>query len=226
MQSNTQNALLEKQGNNLTIKVYNEIRQLMMDYEIVPGQRLVFTDLGKRLGVSRTPVNNALYMLAKDGFLDFIPNQGYTVHKITREEADSLYDIRKILALGAVGDALRNMTSEKLEILRRTKQDYEDAVADEVTRGRFVLDQEYHACLVDMSGNMYLAGYFRDVYQRIFLRHRMEGLRAERAKAVLQEHDAIFEAVEMRDVERAKSLISNHIEAGKQYIYSYIFNAA
>ena len=71
----------------------------MFNYDIVPGQRLVFADLAKELNVSRTPVNNALSILAKEGYLDFVPNQGYSVHKLTLEEAKGLYEIKLIFEL-------------------------------------------------------------------------------------------------------------------------------
>jgi DNA-binding GntR family transcriptional regulator len=208
---------------NLTQMVYRKIKEMMLNYEIVPGQRLIFSDLANRLGVSRTPVNNALGILANEGFLDLIPHQGYTVHEITKEEAESLYEIREIIELGSVGKAIRRLTTEKLERLERQKRLYENAVVDQVSRGRFTLDQEFHACLVQMSDNLYLADYFREIYQRIFLRHRIEGLLAERARKVVSEHHEIFEAISLRDVERAKESIKLHIKAGKDYIFSIIF---
>ena len=208
---------------NLTQMVYRKIKEMMLNYEIVPGQRLIFSDLANRLGVSRTPVNNALSVLANEGFLDLIPHQGYTVHEITKEEAESLYEIREIIELGALGRAIRALTPEKLEDLEEKKRLYENAVVDQVSRGRFTLDQEFHACLVQMSDNLYLADYFREIYQRIFLRHRIEGLLAVRARKVVSEHHEIFEAISLRDVERAKESIKFHIKAGKDYIFSIIF---
>ena len=207
----------------LTQMVYRKIKEMMLNYEIVPGQRLIFSDLAKRMGVSRTPVNNALGILANEGFLGLIPHQGYTVHQITKEEAESLYEIREIIELGALGKAVRALTPKKLEELEKKKRLYENAVVDQVSRGRFTLDQEFHACLVQMSDNLYLADYFREVYQRIFLRHRIEGLRADRAQKVVSEHDEIFEAVSLRDIEWAKESIKSHIKAGKDYIFSIIF---
>jgi len=211
---------------NLTQVVYGRIKEMMFNYEIVPGQRLVFNDLAKLMGVSRTPVNNALSILAKEGFLDFVPNQGYRVHEITKDEAESLYEIREMLELGAIGKVIRRLTPEKLELLERRKDIYERAVTDQVNRGRFTLDQEFHACIVQMTDNLYLADYFREVYQRIFLRHRIEGLRPERAKEVVREHAEICEAISIRDVLRARELIRDHIRAGKEYIFSIIFHGA
>ena len=208
---------------NLTQMVYRKIKEMMIQYEIIPGQRLVFSDMANRLGVSRTPVNNALSILANEGFLNLIPHQGYTVHEITKEEAESLYEIREIIELGCVSSVIRKLTPEKLETLEQKKRLYENAVVDQVSRGRFTLDQEFHACLVQMSDNLYLADYFREVYQRIFLRHRIEGLLAERAQKVVSEHYEICEAISLRDVEWAKESIKFHLKAGKEYIFSIIF---
>ena len=119
--------------------------------------------------------------------------------------------------------AILKLTSKKLETLKRQKLLYEKAVTDQVSRGRFTLDQEFHASHIQISGNLYLTDYFREVYQRIFLRHRIEGLRADRARAVVSEHNEIFEAISLKDAERAGESIRFHIEAGKQYIFSVIF---
>ncbi len=215
--------LNEKAEINLTQMVYRKIKDMMSNYDIIPGQRLVFIDLANQLGVSRTPVNNALSILANEGFLDFVPHQGYRVHQITREEAECLYEIREIMELGTIGKAIRGLNPGSLKALDRQKRLYEKAVADRVSRGRFVLDQEFHASYIRISGNHYLTDYFTEVYQRIFLRHRIEGLGEDRAREVVKEHDEIFKAIRLRDIEWAKELIRAHIRAGKEYIFSVIF---
>jgi DNA-binding GntR family transcriptional regulator len=208
---------------NLTQMAYRRIKEMMLNYDIIPGQRLIFVDLASRLGVSRTPVNNALSILANEGFLDFVPNQGYTVHQITREEGNQLYEIREMIELGAIGSAIRKLTLEKLERLKKQKSLYEKAVLENVSRGRFILDQEFHASYVGMAENPYLTNYFREVYQRIFLRHRIEGLAVGRAKEVVIEHNELFKAIRLKEIEDAKRLIKHHIKAGKEYIFSGIF---
>jgi len=211
-------------ASNLTDMAYRKIKGMMMNYDIVPGQRLIFVDLAKRLGVSRTPVNSALGILAAEGFLDFVPNQGYTVHEITRTEARDLYELRAILEIGAIEKVIERVTPEKLELLKKQKSLYEKAVVENISRGRFTLDQEFHAAYIQMAENSYLTDYFREIYQRIFLRHRIEGLQAGRAKEVVSEHNALFEAIRQRDVKRARHLIKQHIAAGENYIFSAVFN--
>lgn len=214
----------EKIEKSLTEVIYYKIKKMMLDYEIIPGQRLIFSDLAKRLGVSRTPVNNALSILANEGFLDFVPNQGYTVHQITKEEAESLYEMREILELGAIEKVIKNLSPQKIEKLERQKILFENAVEDNLTRERFILDQEFHVSIMEISENKYLPDYFREIYQRIFLRHRVESLRTGRAKNVISEHRQLLEAVKNRDIEEAKKMVSFHISAGREYVFTSIFN--
>jgi DNA-binding GntR family transcriptional regulator len=221
--NNTQNSAPSVLDRNLTQFVYLKIREMMFNYEISPGQRITFNELAQKLNVSRTPVNNALSILAYEGFMDFIPHQGYRAHQITLEEAESLYEIRYMLELGAAAKIVRNIDDTKLAMIQKHMHHYREAVLEQVSRNRFFLDQEFHAAYMGVTENIYLAEYFREVYQRICLRHRIEGLLQERSKQVVVEHDRIFEAIAFRDAEGLKGTIKDHIEAGKKYIFSIVF---
>jgi DNA-binding GntR family transcriptional regulator len=212
-----------KKQKNLTIAVYYRIKAMMLNYDIVPGQRLVFVDLAKQLGVSRTPVNNALSILAKEGYLDFVPNQGYSVHRLTIDEAEYLYEIREILEIGTIGKAIREMDDEKLAALEKRKNDYEKAISDRVHRKLFILDTEFHAAIIEMINNPILTDRYRDVCQKIFLRFRIEDLEIGRIKDIVKEHEDLLNAVRMRDVDRAKELIKNHHEKARKNLFAIIF---
>ncbi len=212
-----------KQRKNLTLAAYDRILEMMINYDIVPGQRLVFVDLAEQLGVSRTPVNNALSILAKEGYLDFIPNQGYTVHKITREEAEALYEIREILEIGTISKAIRGMTPAMIEQFKSKKESYEKAITDRVHRGLFVLDTDFHAAVIEMIGNPLLVDRYRDLCKRIFLRFRVETLSIDRIHEIVSEHDELFEAICIRDVDLAKDLIKRHNRNARKNLFSLIF---
>jgi DNA-binding GntR family transcriptional regulator len=213
-----------KTQKNLTLAVYYRIKEMMLAYDIVPGQRLVFVDLAKQLGVSRTPVNNALSILANEGYLDFVPNQGYSVHRLTEDEANFLYEIREIFEIGAVGKAIRNVTPDMLKNYEQRKLDYERAISDRVHRRLFILDTEFHAGLIDMIGNPVLAERYRDICQKVFLRFRVEDLPIQRIKEAVKEHDELFTAVSIRDVELAKTLIKFHNKMTKKNLFPTIFH--
>jgi DNA-binding GntR family transcriptional regulator len=212
-----------KKHSNLTLKVYQQIIDLMLNYEIVPGQRLVFIDLAKQLNVSRTPVNNALSILAQQGYLDFVPNQGYSVHKLTRKEAEDHYAIREVLEVGFIGEAIRNMNGKKLQTLKKKKSSYEKAIDDHVTRKLFILDTDFHGGILDMAGNDILSVQYRDICQKIFLRFRTEDLRLGRIMEIKEEHNRIFEAIRLKDVERSKELVRLHHKASRKNLFPLIF---
>ncbi len=212
-----------KKQKNLTLAVYYRIKKMMLNYDIVPGQRLVFVDLAKQLGVSRTPVNNALSILAKEGYLDFVPNQGYSVHRLTIEEAECLYEIREILELGTIGKAIRELNDKKLATLEQRKNDYQQAISDRVHRKLFILDTEFHAAIIELIDNPILTDRYRDLCQKIFLRFRVEDLEIDRVKNIVKEHEEFFNALRMRDVSRAKELIKEHHEKARKNLFAIIF---
>jgi len=212
-----------KAQKNLTLAAYGRIKEMMLNYHIVPGQRLVFMDLAKQLGVSRTPVNNALSILAKEGYLDFIPHQGYSVHKLTLAEAEEMFELREILELGTIGKAIRMMTPEKLKAVEDRKNDYENAISDQVQRKLFVLDMEFHAGIIEMIENDFLVERYRDVCQRIFLRFRIEDLRLKRIREIVAEHAQLLETLRIRDVTRATEFLKRHHQNSRENLFAVIF---
>lgn len=212
-----------KKNKNLTLKVYHQIIELMLDYELVPGQRLVFVDLARRLKVSRTPVNNALSILAQEGYLDFVPNQGYSVHRLNRKEAEELYQIREVLEVGFIGQAIRMMTDKKLKKVQKCKEAYENLTSSHVTRKMFILDTEFHMAIMEMTGNDLLVQRYMELCRKIFLRHRIEDLVMSRIEEIRREHDSLFEAVWLRDVELAKARVREHYQNSRKNLFPLIF---
>lgn len=212
-----------KETKNLTLSAYDSIKNMMLNYEIVPGQRLVFIDLAKQLNVSRTPVNNALSILAKEGYLDFVPHQGYWVHKLTKIEAESLYEIRELLELGVVGKAIRKLTERDLKKLTQFKKNYERSIKKHVSRELFILDMEFHGAIVDIVKNDFLSAQYREICQKIFLRFRIEDLRMKRVNEIVGEHDNLLKAISIKDVTSSLKLIKQHHENSKTNLFKIIF---
>jgi DNA-binding GntR family transcriptional regulator len=209
---------------SLEYKVYRQIKDMMLNFDIVPGQRIIITELAEQLGVSRTPVKMALIMLSKEGFVDYTARQScYTIHQYSREELDSLHDFRVLLERGAVSKAIENLTPEKLQALEREAHDFKQVADTDKRELRFLLDLNFHACFVDMAGSPFLSETYRDMYQRFFMRRRISHFFGDRYMHVFAEHEEILEAFRNRDVERAKQAISKHAKATKEFIDSIYF---
>lgn len=204
-------------------KVYKQIKELMFRYEIIPGQKLQLQDLADKFGVSRVPVKNALSMLAHEGFVDYTLNRGYKVKEISYREALELYEIRILIEKSAVEIAVsKGYTPEQQEELQKRMEAYNRAIEEEVTRKRFILDQNFHQWIVRMGGNLQMSRYFEQIYQLIFLKHRIEGLSNKRAKMVKVEHQKIFDAISERNSAEAARAVVDHIQNGASHILSVV----
>jgi len=204
---------------NLSARVYHQIKNLILCNEIMPGQKLYHQQLSERLGVSRTPVREALTRLVQEGYVSFLPNRGFTCKEIRMQEADELYDLREALEAFAVEKALANLTDAALHSLRARVNAYGGDVKNRFTRDRLVYDQDVHLEIARLAGNETLTSTLRHVFERIVLKRRTDGLYdPARGQAAHQEHLQLLEAMERRDGAAAVAIVRSHIRAGKQNV--------
>lgn len=212
------------QDTSLEVKTYDTIKRMMLNFELVPGQRVVITELAEHLGVSRTPVKMAVIMLFKEGYLDYSPRKGYyTVHQLSREELNHLHSFREFLELGAVDKAVANLTPELFAALEAKARLFKEAADIDDHELRFLMELDFHSTILEMAGNPYLVEAFRDAFQKFFMRRRISSHFGARYEKFLQEHDAIIAAFRKRDARKAREALIAHISAGKEFIDSIYF---
>lgn len=206
-------------GENLSARVYNQIKHLILCNEIMPGQKLHHQQLSERFDVSRTPVREALTRLVQEGYVSFLPNRGFTRKDIRMQEAEELYELREALEAFAVGKAIENLTDNGLDKLKNKMQCYGRDVENRFTRERLVYDQDVHLAIAQMSGNETLQNMLRHVFERIVLKRRTDGIYdSTRGTTAHQEHLRLLAAMERRDAAAAVAIVRNHIQAGKQNV--------
>lgn len=204
---------------NLSARVYHQIKRLILCNQIMPGQKLHHQELSERLGVSRTPVREALTRLVQEGYVSFLPNRGFTCKEIGIQEAEELYELREALEAFAVERAIENLTGSALAQLRSNVSSYGRDVQNRFTRERLVYDQDVHLAIVRIAGNEMLTNTLSHVFERIVLKRRTDGLYDQaRGVAAHQEHLKLLEAMERRDVAAAVALVRQHIQAGKKNV--------
>src|SRR5215208_4181146 len=141
---------------NLSARVYNQIKQLILCNEIMPGQKLHHQQLSERLGVSRTPVREALTRLVQEGYVSFLPNRGFTCKEIRLQEAEELYELRESLEAFAVEKAVENLTDLGVHQLRVKMNFYGQDIEKRFTRERLVYDQDVHLEIAQLAANQTL----------------------------------------------------------------------
>ena len=199
----------------LAEQVYAELKSQMHDFRLVPGDRFSEAEIGTRLGVSRTPVREALFRLRNEGLLDVESKSGWFVRPIDFGKLEQLYDLRVILELASVARLCsRTDTPAPLDEL---KTHWLVPQAERLADGREVglLDEQFHATLVRAAGNDEIARVHWDVTERIRIIRRLDFTRADRIDATYTEHGKILRAVIQRKADQAQLLLRTHIEQSK-----------
>ncbi len=206
-------------GENLSARVYNQIKRLILCNEIMPGQKLYHQQLSERLGVSRTPVREALTRLVQEGYVSFLPNRGFTCKEIRIQEAEELYELREALEAFAVEKAIENLTESALDRLRGKVHAYGRDVEKRFSRERLVFDQHVHLGIAQLAGNETLCNTLGHVFERIVLKRRTDSLYdSARGTMAHQEHLQLLDAMARKDATEAVAIVRGHIQAGKKNV--------
>lgn len=199
---------------NLSESAYARLKNDIFDFRLMPGQRFSENEVAARLGVSRTPVREALYKLAQEGYIRVVSKSGWSVRSFDFEYYEDLYDVRVTLELAAVRRLCEMDPMPALDDLRQTWLVTPDArLADgkEVAK----LDERFHERIVEAAGNREMARIHHDVTERIRIIRRLDFTHAERIKTTYAEHAQILRNILRRKADQAALLLRTHIDTSK-----------
>jgi DNA-binding GntR family transcriptional regulator len=204
----------ERTSANLAAAVYAEIKGDLADFRLAPGERFSENEIAARLGVSRTPVREALYRLQAEGYVQVESKSGWTVRPFEFQTFEHLYDLRAVLELAAVR---RLCELDPMPALAKLKDAWLVPPEDRLADGRAVgtLDEQFHQSLVAAAGNPELARVHRDVTERIRIVRRLEFTMPERIRQTYVEHGQILRAILRRKGDAAVLLLRSHIEMAR-----------
>lgn len=195
-------------------QAYAQIKQLIFDFELMPGDRFSETELAERVRVSRTPLRQALQRLQREGFLQVFPKAGWQVAPLDFDQFDELYDLRVLLECQAVQllcDAVQRPALAELAqvwgVPAAERLDDADRVRD--------LDEQFHQKLVQAAGNREMARVHQDITERIRIIRRLDFTKPARVELTYQEHARILRAIGQRRPDEARRLLRAHIEQSK-----------
>lgn len=186
------------------------LRDSILARRLRPGQRMREVELTEWLGISRTPVRQALARLEIEGLLTLQPRLGLVVATLDDEAMEELYEIRSVLEAAAAGMAVRHATPRDLDALR-------DLVAREAALPadpdlRFGHNLEFHAAIYRAAHNRFLVKSLGALNDAIALLGSTTMAVEGRVDAALDEHRALVEAIAARDKARAEALARDHID--------------
>ncbi|HWI55315.1 MAG TPA: GntR family transcriptional regulator [Desulfobacteria bacterium] len=192
--------------------VFETLREAIISATLKPGERLMEIQLAEEMGVSRTPVREAIRKLELEGFVVMVPRKGAYVAGISMKDIADVFEIRAAMEGLAAGLAAERITEEELEQLERILVKVGESVQNNNLEKLIEVDTEFHETLYKACRNERLVQIVSNLREQI-QRFRTASLSTPgRMQFALQEHKKIVEAVSERNAELAQALAREHIE--------------
>ena len=203
---------------------YSQLRRLIIEGHYAPGTRLVEDRLARELGVSRTPVRQALARVASEGLVQIFPNRGAVVRTFSRDDLTDAYDLRAALEGFAAFRAATRISAEQLAELERAAEALEQSLnrpfASREQEIHYLVaeNQRFHSTIIAASGNGRLPVLLPAVLD-VPLQYRSFNHYTHNERAVSNFfHRRILDALRARDADRARAMMQEHIYRGRDVL--------
>ena len=193
--------------------VYAQLKRDVAEFTLVSGDRFTENELCERLGVSRTPVRQALFRLQQEGYVEVLFRSGWRVLPFDFDQFEQLYDLRMVLEttaaqrLCADGERVDRTLIEQLTSIWLAPPAQRSTDTVQVAQW----DEAFHCSLVAAAGNAEMARVHRDVTDRIRIIRRLDFTKQARIDATYEEHAKILKAIQRKRVDQAAMLLRAHI---------------
>ncbi len=198
--------------NSMNQTTYEKIRDLIFSSELAPGQKLIYADLEEKLGVSKTPVTNALTRLESEGYVYLKRNAGYYVRNIKADEIYEMLEARLKIEVANIDIIINNITNRDLEDLSKINKIHSDYTPDYYDERKNQLNVDFHLHMARIGKNRFMIRYLEHVYSWFSLKGRFSYAPASRIVTSGLEHKEILKALGSRDRKRTKILLEKHLK--------------
>lgn len=193
--------------------VFEYLRQSIVEGKLEPGKRLMEIQMAEQLGVSRTPIREAIRKLELEGLVVMVPRKGAYVADISIKDVLQVLEIRVALEGLAASLAAERMSDEEIEELARICEEFENCYKNGDIDGMIQKDVDFHDCIFNATGNSKLNQISQSLREQVY-RFRVRYIsRYNKAKDLIDEHTAIFNAIKNRDPKAAYKCGTEHIES-------------
>jgi DNA-binding GntR family transcriptional regulator len=205
------------ESNSCTEEAFRKIKRLILHQELIPGQKLIYDDLARRLEMSRTPIINALNRLEELGLVVSESRRGFMVKPMDTEEAWETFEMREAIETHAVKMAIMKSNDADFEALEEKMLAYEAYQASYYDRKKIFLDAGFHMEIAQLTRNSVLKWHLKLNMQHLYLRANLNNYNLDRTKEVVSEHRQLFRKIKAKDVLGAVELMRNHLLSDRKY---------
>ena len=202
--------------------VFNTLRQAILTGELKPGERLMEIHLANRLGVSRTPIREAIRKLELEGLVTMIPRRGAEVAQITEKSMKDVLEVRRTLDALSAELACERISAEEEEALKKACLNFEAAVKTKDTKAIAKADVAIHDIIAAATGNQRLIQLINNLAEQMY-RYRFEYIKdATQHERIIEEHRIIYESIVKKDKEAAAEMAKTHIDNQEKAVIARI----
>ncbi len=195
---------------NTSVTVTELVRQAIVDGRLAPGERLKEEELARELGISRTPVREALLILQAEGLVDAMPNRGAVVRAHSADDLEDMYELRALLEGFAARRAAQRLTPEALIALEESCERFEALVGGDI-RELVAENAVFHHIVLETAESSRLAGMVRSVVELPLVYRSYIWYSPEQVRISGHYHRQITAALRRRDAERAELIMKEHV---------------
>ncbi|MBQ8279010.1 MAG: GntR family transcriptional regulator [Roseburia sp.] len=191
--------------------VFNTLREAILKGELKPGERLMELQLAAKLGVSRTPIREAIRMLEQEGLAVTIPRRGAEVAKMTEKDMNDVLQVREALDELAASVACELITAEELAELEEAGMEFEAALRTKEIKRIAEMDMAFHDIIYHATRNPKLVNILNNLREQMY-RYRVEYLKDEKNYPVLlKEHQEILSGFKEKNKELVTDSMRKHV---------------
>ena len=202
---------------SLSDKTYDLLKEMIVRWQLQPGQRLIDAEIALQFGVSRSLMRNALTTLANEGLVR-VSRRGFYVMEFSQQDVRDLLELRRLLEISALEAAIESTTDDEIgEIEARLAEAQTLLEAGDLEKF-YALDVETHRMIIDKGRNNYTKKVFANLATILRMIIRSDFNKHPKISEALQEHRAIFEAWKRHDVKAAKAALERHLARAKERV--------
>lgn len=217
---------LERRNHTLNHSIYESLREMIATGLLVTGARIDERAISEQLGVSRTPLREAIAKLAKEGLVEQRPYRGNFVRAFSPKQVNDLYETRMVLEGLATRRAVANLTDEGLAELTQTLDDIQAALAHGDMAAFSVADQRFHSTIAHLSGNETVIESLERLRAQVQLIRLAANRDPDLVERTARERPEILAALRDRDADRAARLMEEHIDGVRRTVLKQLERAA
>lgn len=203
-------------------RVYETLRQRILDWELAPGAPLSENDLSRQLGGSRTPVRQAIQQLTREGLVRAMPGRGAFVAEISLGDIVELFEMREILEAGAAVQAARAPSRDSLLPLEQEFQDSRAGINDDDNSAYYDVIKRFDREVLVLCGNRRLARALEEIWAQVRRLRHMAASDGTRLAETVDEHIGILQAIVAGDEALAADRVRRHVRASADNVMSNV----